>query len=90
MLTIAGCFSLALQIFLLLFKFCLQELPALLSTSAVLLGSPAGSAGLVLCVHRAGGERQTWTCLSVLLPRAQRSALLAVGRAQIALVDAVF
>lgn len=61
--TIAGCFPLALQIFLLLFKFSLQEMPDLLSTSAVFLRSPAGSAGLMLCVHRAGGERQTWTVL---------------------------
>lgn len=85
---------LLLDVFLWLFRyFCFfvssllkRCLPcwAPLQCSWALLQALQGSA---VCAQ-GWGERQTWTCLCVLLPRAQGSALLAVGRTQIALKHA--
>lgn len=54
-------FFLALQIFLLLFKFSLQEMPDLLRASAVLLGSPAALQGSC-CACTGLGEKDKPGC----------------------------
>lgn len=90
-LNIAECFSLDVQIFLLLFKFSLQQLP---DPPEHLRSSPWVSWGVCMAravlAHSCGWERQSCTCLSLLLQRAWGSALPEVGTARTALINAIF